>query len=413
VRFVADSRALRQALVDHLREHGQLRTPRICAAFAAVPRELFVPSVALEDAYHSSEAILVKRIDGVGVSSASAPDVMACMLEQLLPRTGHKVLEIGAGTGYNAALLAHLVGDSGLVVSLDIDADLVADARDHLSSAGYPNVRVEQGDGALGFASQAPYDRIMLTAASRDIAPAWREQLAPDGRLLLPLGVRGVQRCVAFERTEDALESVSTGPCSFIPLRGALSMDSARLPLDAQGAVLLGLPDDATPVEPGQVLDWLFEATPPRGTDVFARAQEVRGSLQLWLATHDARVCSIWGEGSISVVPELLGHSERVRATLGFLEHTGLAILDWGQRGERGAELCVRASRNAGALAAQLIDHIRAWDAVGRPGDNALYIRAYLRPTVVEPAAGEKAIDQRWSRLILGWRAQPPASLTV
>src|SRR6185436_14590928 len=181
------------------RTEGQLRTPRIAAAFEAVPRELFVPGVALDDVYKSSEAILVKRIGGVGVSSASAPDVMACMLEQLQPLPGNKVLEIGAGTGYNAALLADIVGPSGTVVSLDIDADLVAAAVAHLRAAGYGGVQVELTDGALGFGQLAPYDRIMLTTASRDIAPAWREQLAQDGRLLLPLGVRGVQRCVAFE----------------------------------------------------------------------------------------------------------------------------------------------------------------------------------------------------------------------
>src|SRR5262249_21599036 len=160
-----------------------------------------------------------------------------------------RVLEIGAGTGYNAALLSHIVGESGSVVSLDIDADLVDDARAHLLNAGYPRVRIEQADGALGFAALAPYDRVMLTVASRDIAPAWREQVASDGRLLLPLGIRGVQRCIAFGRRDDALESISSGPCSFIPLRGALSMESARVPLDRQGAVMVSLPDESVQVE--------------------------------------------------------------------------------------------------------------------------------------------------------------------
>src|SRR5262249_54463345 len=105
----AHSSALRHALVDKLQSEGHLRSPRIAAAFAANPRELFVPGLDLDEVYRSSEAIVTKRLDGVGVSSASAPDVVALMLEQLDPRRGEHVLEIGAGTGYNAALLAFLV----------------------------------------------------------------------------------------------------------------------------------------------------------------------------------------------------------------------------------------------------------------------------------------------------------------
>ena len=100
----------------------------MAAAFAAVPRELFVPGVPLDEVYRSSEAILVKRVDGVGVSSASAPDVMATCSSSSTCGPGMRVLEIGAGTGYNAALLAP-VGESGSVVSMDIDADLVDGAR--------------------------------------------------------------------------------------------------------------------------------------------------------------------------------------------------------------------------------------------------------------------------------------------
>ncbi len=398
---VADGAALRRQLVEQLRADGQLRTPSIIDAFTKVPRELFVPGVALDEVYRRSEAILIKRIGGVGVSSASAPDVMACMLEQLQPMLGHKVLEVGAGTGYNAALLSHIVGESGTVVSLDIDADLVADAKAHLHEAGYHNVRVERADGALGFAALAPYDRIMLTAASRDIAPAWREQLAADGRLLLPLGMRGVQRCVAFQRTDDTLHSVSTGPCSFIPLRGALSMESARIPLDRQGAVMLAVPDESLLIEPRAVLESLVEDGDLEGSGVFARVDEVRNGLQLWLAVHDPRVCSVWAEAGIAAVPELFGRSERVRATIGLLEPNGLAVLAWGHPGEHGAELCAR-----GALAKELIEHVQTWDAAGRPGDAGLHVRAYARPSAAQPGPGEIAIDQRWSRFILGWRAR-------
>src|SRR5215216_5638351 len=122
------SRSYRRALVETLRSEGHLRSARVAAALEAVPREVFVPGLSLDEVYRPSDAIVTKRLDGVNVSSASAPEVIALMLEQLDAQPGERVLEIGAGTGYNAALLAHLVGESGQVVTVDIDEDLVLGA---------------------------------------------------------------------------------------------------------------------------------------------------------------------------------------------------------------------------------------------------------------------------------------------
>src|SRR5919201_1127668 len=223
----SESRLQRRALVEVLQRDGHLRSSRVSEALLAVPRELFVPGVPLADVYCPSEAIVTKRLEGVSVSSASAPEVIAVMLEQLDARPGDRVLEIGAGSGYNAALLAHIVGATGRVVTLDIDEDLVVGAREHLQAAGFHEVTVVQADGALGYPAQEAYDRIILTVASNDIAPAWREQLArPDGRLVMPLGLRGMQRCVAFVIEGDHLVSRSLRNCSFIPLRGLLGIGS-------------------------------------------------------------------------------------------------------------------------------------------------------------------------------------------
>jgi protein-L-isoaspartate(D-aspartate) O-methyltransferase len=103
---------LHQALVDRLKCAGYIHTPAVEAAFRAVPRHLFLPAVA-PDTVYTDEAIPTKRLDGKAVSSSSQPAIMAIMLEQLDLHPGHRVLEIGAGTGYNAALMAHIVGDSG------------------------------------------------------------------------------------------------------------------------------------------------------------------------------------------------------------------------------------------------------------------------------------------------------------
>lgn len=215
--------AQHQALVDQLKQTKSIRTPRVEAAFRAVPRHLFLPNVPPEKVYRD-EAIVTKRLDGQSVSSSSQPAVMAIMLEQLDLQPGHSVLEIGAGTGYNAALISHIVGSTGQVVAIDIDKDITENALKHLAEAGFDKVQVICTDGGFGYPSAAPYDRIILTVGAWDIAPAWREQLKPNGRLVLPLTVQeDVQITVAFEETDGYLMSISASPCGFMKLRGAFA----------------------------------------------------------------------------------------------------------------------------------------------------------------------------------------------
>ena len=101
------------------------------------------------------------------------------------------MLEIGAGTGYNAALISHIVGAQGQVTSVDIDPELVGRAREHLASAGFGAVTVACSDGAMGYPERAPYDRVIATVGVADLAPAWLEQAAPQARIVVPLDVRG------------------------------------------------------------------------------------------------------------------------------------------------------------------------------------------------------------------------------
>jgi len=147
---------------------------------------------------------------------------MALMLEQLQLEEGMRVLEVGAGTGYNAALLSLLVGPRGRVVAVDIDPELVRGARRSLRVGGY-RVRVVMGDGRAGFTELAPYDRIIVTASSDSVAPAWFEQLQPSGLLEVPLrlSATGTQAIPLLRKTRGGFRSAAILTGGFMPLRPA------------------------------------------------------------------------------------------------------------------------------------------------------------------------------------------------
>ena len=215
-----DAITLNQALVDDLKNRGLIQTPSVEAAFRAVLRHLFLPGTPLEEVY-ADRAISAKQdLNGQWISSSSQPAIMAIMLEQLGLAPGHKVLEIGAGTGYNAALMSQIVGKTGRIVTVDIDEDLVEAAREHLAAAGFEQVQVVCADGVYGYPEAAPFDRIILTAGAPDIAPAWWDQMKPSGRMVLPLMLKGTMKSVAFEQVNEYLTSKSVRECSFMPLRG-------------------------------------------------------------------------------------------------------------------------------------------------------------------------------------------------
>jgi protein-L-isoaspartate(D-aspartate) O-methyltransferase len=400
---VSDAQAweLRQSLVGKLRREGRVRTPRVEAALRAVPRELFVPGVPLDEVYRPSDAIVVKRLDGVSVSSASAPDVVAVMLEQLAVEPGQHILEIGAGTGYNAALLAELVGSQGAVISLDIDDDLVQAARAHLQAAGYEQVQVVLGDGALGFALGAPYERLILTVGADDLAPAWVEQLRhPGGRMVLPLAIAGMQRCVAFEHLGDHLVSRGVLNCSFIPLRGVLAAAGGRVPLGPNGEMAVG------PLGPGVSSAGLYARLtgPARvfASGVSTTPAELAHGLLLWLAAREPSLAHVWansGPLGQRSVPDLFGESGKWRATLGLVDVTGLALLGWLE--DAPGELAIRASVGAEDLAEHLRARLQDWHAHGRPMDDQLQIRAYPRDH--QPVTGQAVIHQRWTTFALDW----------
>jgi protein-L-isoaspartate(D-aspartate) O-methyltransferase len=220
------TRALRPRLVRHLERTSAIRSTAVRDAFLAVPREIFVPAIAETHgvkAVYRDEAIPTKTDTfGNAISSSSQPGIMAEMLEELRVAPGQRVLEIGAGTGYNAALLGLLVGPRGRVTSVELDPDVAAGARSALKQVG-ARVTVPVRDGRRGWERGSPYDRIIVTASSLDVPRALLDQLKEGGLLVLPLRLTDAfpfrQVVATFERRGDRLESVSVIRGGFMRLR--------------------------------------------------------------------------------------------------------------------------------------------------------------------------------------------------
>ncbi|QEU92894.1 methyltransferase, FxLD system [Streptomyces kanamyceticus] len=211
---------LRNRLVDHILAAGHATDPRVEEALRTVPRHLFLPDSNVETAYANSTVITKRFEDGKSLSCATQPTVMAMMLDQLAVREGDNVLEAGAGTGYNAALLRLLTGPGGGVVTLDSNAEVAAEARSRLDYTGYGDVIVLTRDGAFGAPEYAPYQRGIFTVGPWDLPPGLLAQFADGARLVVPLRWRGQSRSVAFVRDGDTWRSESIELCGFVPMVG-------------------------------------------------------------------------------------------------------------------------------------------------------------------------------------------------
>jgi protein-L-isoaspartate(D-aspartate) O-methyltransferase len=337
--------------------------PRVLGAIRAVPRHAFVPGADLADAYNPDLAVITKRgTGGAALSCASVPYLVAAMLEQLDVRDGHHVFEAGAGTGWNAALLATLAGPGGHVSTIDIDPEITAQAAASLERAGFPGVHVATGDAGLGVLENAPYDRAIVTIGSLDIPPAWFRQLKPGGRLVVPLRWRGQTQSVALVLGEDGiLRSDSVFLCGFVPMIGQDWERSTAL--DPRDLVRLYWDADQD-ISPGLLSGVLDSPKTRLDSGITVGPTESLDPIWLRATATDPAVCRISADPA-AVTSGLCTPVIKSR-TLALAEGDSIAYLA-AQHLEapgRGARLgAIGHGPNGASLAEQLCRHIDTWSA--------------------------------------------------
>ena len=204
----------RERLVKRLIEEGYLRSPHIIKAFKKVNRELFMDERYKKYAYVDQPFPIPPYV----AQTISAPSTYAIIYEALQLREGDKFLEIGAGSGYGAALAREIVGKKGLVVTIEIVKETYEFAKRNLERAGYKDVIVINADGKLGYPKLAPYNKVCVTAASMKIPPALIEQLADKGRLVIPLGPEWIQKLVLVKKENNKITKKALCDVVYVPL---------------------------------------------------------------------------------------------------------------------------------------------------------------------------------------------------
>jgi protein-L-isoaspartate(D-aspartate) O-methyltransferase len=233
----AVDQVLRSQMLAKIRAEGVEVNDAIEQALLTVPRHKFAHWLSLEQAY-SLSAQPLPGVNAETMSTISHPSAVALMLKPLELKPGQRVLEIGAGTGYNAALIAQIVGLSGQVTTVDIEPFIVAGAKANLRETGFDRIKVILGEGGLGYPDNAPYDRIVATVGVWEIPISWFEQLAPSGRIAAPLHLFGESHqheYVILEHQGNQLAGHLDIGLNMVKMRGKIGghpSDSVGLTLD-------------------------------------------------------------------------------------------------------------------------------------------------------------------------------------
>lgn len=280
---LGDASKLRHQLVERLRADSHIRSAAVEHAFRTVPRHAFAPEIPLPAAYANDIVPTRHSHDGRVTSSISAPWLQAEMLEAARIRAGHRVLEIGSG-GYNAALLAQLVGPTGHITTLDIDPAVTDRARRFLPQAGYDQVSVVTADAEHLPASVVPdggFDAIVVTVDTWDLP--WIDALAEGGRLVAPLRLHGYHWAIGLTKNNGTLHSDEPLIiCGFVAMQGDGAWTSNRRTVPGTGIHLSW--EDGTPLPVDQLAPALTREPTVTRTNVTVGGQEPFDALTLYLA---------------------------------------------------------------------------------------------------------------------------------
>jgi len=397
---------LRDRMVDSLLAKGAIRNPKVEAVMRAVSREVFLPGVALTDVYNGHDVVRLRWDEnGRCISSASAPWLVAEMLEQARLRPGHRVLEIGTATGVNSAYCSALVGQDdkagavGRVDSVEILPDMAEGAREALENAGVRNVNVIVGDGEHGAPEGAPFDAIIVTAQAPDLATAWLDQLKPGGRLVVPLTVRGLSRSFTFELLDDHWIATERLQCGFVNMQGEGANPLRRIEVGQNAELVI---DDGQAADAQALTAALAAGACRLPTGVFlGTGEDALPHMDMWIAT----------------ALETFGHFVHVGdynkpSSMGWTVGLGDAAT-WDQDSIAYVALCPRPDRermyemvvwghgpNGRPLAETLAVQVRLWDRDLRTGPEPV-IRAYRASVPDEQLAAGRVIDRRNTRMPL------------
>lgn len=357
-----DAQQMHERMVQQIIDAGAARSEAVIAALRAVPRHQFLPHATLDEAYNPNIAVITKYADdGTHLSCASVATLVAGMLEYLDVRPGNRIEEIGAGTGFNAALLAELATPAGAVTTIDIDKDVTEGAAAALAAAGYRDVRVVTRDGALGAEEDAPFDRLIVTVGAWDLPDAWFTQLKPGGRMVVPLRWRGQTRGVSFGRGDDGvLRSESVFLCGFVPMIGQDGERTATIHADP--AVRIHYDIDQQ-IDPDALTGTLTTPKKTAWSGVTIGPADPFDGIWLRATATDPTVCRIdatteaVSDGICTPVIPNLSPALIADTSLAYLAHRKLDTpesryeLGATGHGARGTELAER-----------LCEHIRTWD---------------------------------------------------
>ncbi|MFD8592932.1 methyltransferase, FxLD system [Streptomyces sp. NPDC059637] len=395
---------LRNKVVDELCADGNISSPEIEAVMRKVPRHAFIPDTPLDKAYDTYAAVITKTDEhGVQLSSVSAPQIQAMMLEQAQVKPGMRVLEIGSG-GLNAAYLSELVGEHGEVVTVDIDPVVTDRAHRLLEEHGYGRVRVVTADAAEPIPDLGEVDVVMVTTGAWDIAPTWTAQLKQGGRLVVPLRMRGLTRSVAFTQVTGEhspyLESESARICGFVPMQGSTAHREELLLVN--GTPEIGLKfDDGLPVDPHRLDNAVTFPRHELWTGVVIGLQELIDTLQMAMAISLPGFCTMAVDEDLDTG---LVAPVNTRFALAAVEDDTFAYLVTRRTEDnKHIEYGVHAlGPNAKQFAEKIAEVLRGWEAHRRGGPSPV-IRVYPAGTPDDQIPADRVIDKVHSRISLSW----------